>query len=121
MKDICKLKNYREKYKRYYGIEFGKEYAIHHIDFDRQNNDIGNLLLLPVELHQRYHFYLTALCGANWKNGQLAIDTKLSVFGLLPCNNDDYLTGFVETVKECKKWVQYKESLDMRKQFERMV
>ena len=38
---------YREKYKRYYRIEFSKEYVVHHIDFDRENNDISNLLLLP--------------------------------------------------------------------------
>lgn len=55
MKDASKLKNYREKYKRYYGITFGKEYAIHHIDGNRENNDISNLLLLPTKLHSRYH------------------------------------------------------------------
>ena len=44
--------SYREKYKRYYGIEFGKDFVIHHIDFDRENNDISNLVLLPRELHE---------------------------------------------------------------------
>lgn len=32
MKDINKLKDYRLKYKRYYDIDFDKDYAIHHID-----------------------------------------------------------------------------------------
>lgn len=117
MKDINKLKNYREKYKRYYEIDFDSDYVIHHIDFDRNNNDIGNLLLLPSELHQRYHFYLAAICGANWKTGQFTINTKLSPFGMLPCNNDDYLQGLIDTVKECQKWLQYKNNLDMQKQF----
>lgn len=61
MKDVCKLKNYREKYKRYYGIEFGKEFEVHHMDFDRENDDISNLLLLPKELHQRYHALINAI------------------------------------------------------------
>ena len=43
MKDIEKLKDYRKKYKRYFGIDFGKEYAIHHIDGDHSNNDINNI------------------------------------------------------------------------------
>ena len=121
MKDINKLKNYRLKYKRYYGIDFSDDYVIHHIDFDRSNNDISNLLLLPSELHQRYHFYLTSLCGPYWKEGKLTIETKLSPFGLIPYNNDDLLLGLIETVKECQKWIEYKNNLDMRKQFEREV
>lgn len=117
MKDINALKNYRLKYKRYYGIEFGSDYVIHHIDFDRSNNNIENLLLLPTELHQRYHFYLTALGGANWKSGELELDTKLTPYGLVPCCNDEMLIGLINTIKECNKWIAYKANLDMSKQF----
>lgn len=121
MKDTNKLKNYRLKYKRYYGIDFGSDYVIHHIDFDRNNNDISNLLLLPTELHQRYHFYLTALCGPSWKTGELLLNTKLSRFGLIPYSSDEMLLGLIETIKECQKWLLYKEHLDMHKQFGRGV
>lgn len=55
MKDHFNPKNYREKYKRHYGIDFGKEYHVHHIDGDRSNNDIDNLILLPSELHRMLH------------------------------------------------------------------
>lgn len=37
---MAKNFNYRKYYKEYYGIDFGSEYDIHHIDFDRSNNDI---------------------------------------------------------------------------------
>ena len=47
--------DYRKKYKDYFKIQFGKEYDIHHIDFNHKNNDIENLLLLPKDLHQRLH------------------------------------------------------------------
>ena len=39
MKDLDRLKGYRKKYKRYYGIEFDRSYAIHHIDGNHENND----------------------------------------------------------------------------------
>lgn len=56
---MAKSFNYRKYYKDYYGIDFDSSYVIHHIDFDRSNNDINNLILLPSKLHSRYHFLLT--------------------------------------------------------------
>lgn len=51
MKDALELKDYREKFKRYYGLSFSKDYHIHHIDLDHSNNDIENLMIVPKELH----------------------------------------------------------------------
>ena len=56
MKCIDRLKNYRQKYKYHYKINFDNKYVIHHIDGDRDNNDIKNLVLLPRDLHSKYHF-----------------------------------------------------------------
>ena len=108
MKKIDNLKDYRLKYKRYFGIEFGKEYVIHHIDFDRSNNDISNLLLLPKELHSKYHMIINAISISPEKpKADGFIDVKLSntnithynvkMFELLP-----------ETIAECNKWLEYK-------------
>ena len=47
--------NYRKAYKQRYRIDFGSDYDIHHIDMNRENNNIQNLILLPKELHQRLH------------------------------------------------------------------
>ena len=41
---MAKKLDYRQYYKDYYNI-----------DFDRSNNDINNLLLLPKPLHAKYH------------------------------------------------------------------
>ena len=49
------IMDYRKKYKDYFKIQFGKEYDIHHIDFNHKNDDIDNLLLLPKDLHRRLH------------------------------------------------------------------
>ena len=46
---------YRKFYAAYFGISIPREYDIHHIDFNRENNEISNLILLPRALHQRLH------------------------------------------------------------------
>lgn len=108
MKDANKLKNYREKYKRYYDIEFGTEFVVHHIDLDRENNDISNLLLLPRELHAKYHLILNAIsiCPNKPKadgfidvriSNTLITDYNAMMFCLLP-----------ETIAECVKWLKWK-------------
>ena len=51
--------NYRQIYKQYYGSiptdNNGRTYDIHHIDGDRTNNDITNLIAIPVEEHLAIH------------------------------------------------------------------
>ena len=106
MKDANKLKNYREKYKRYYGIDFGAEYVVHHIDGDRSNNDIKNLLLLPAKLHSKYHFQKQIV-----ESQRMPTEIHGNYCGVqsyyLKCLED-----FVETLKECEKWYDYKMYLD---------
>lgn len=53
--------NYRKFYKEFYGIEFTNNFVIHHINGDRYNNDISNLILLPRKLHTQYHRCLNFL------------------------------------------------------------
>lgn len=32
------MANYRQMYKQYYGIDFGREYHVHHIDCNHEND-----------------------------------------------------------------------------------
>ena len=46
------------KYKKDYIRNFGiipTDYEIHHIDGNRKNNDLKNLVAIPFLLHKRYH------------------------------------------------------------------
>lgn len=52
---MSKKTDYRRFYKDYYGIDFGLDFDVHHIDFNRENNRIDNLILLPKEVHRTYH------------------------------------------------------------------
>ena len=101
MKDIGKLKNYREKYKRYYDIDFDKEYDIHHIDFNRSNNDISNLLLLPNKLHHQYHINVSCCTDEEHKINALIDDCDL--FKIFAIGN------LADTLKEIHKWVKWKQ------------
>lgn len=54
--------NYRKLYEKHYGIKIPPEYDIHHIDFNRNNNDIKNLILLPKSLHRKLHWVRNTSC-----------------------------------------------------------
>ena len=57
---------YRQKLFDYYGLTAqGREnFAVHHIDMNRNNRAMSNMLLLPDNLHRRYHRVLRQL-GCN--------------------------------------------------------
>lgn len=105
MKDTKKLNNYREKYKQHYGIDFGREYAIHHIDGDRKNNDISNLLLLPSRLHSSYHAY-RAMFTACAQDG-ICFDLTYSG-SCVRSLQFSTLEQLREVLKEIQKWIELK-------------
>lgn len=99
--------NYRELYKDYYGIDFDNYFDVHHIDRNRENNDINNLLLLPSKLHSQFHFNLNVL-------EQYKIEDISKIQATYEINK--YLLDTVqrqaETVKQICLWVNYKYNLD---------
>lgn len=109
MKELSKLKDYRLKYKRYYGIEFGSDYAVHHIDLNRQNNDISNLVLLPKKLHSKYHLIINALSiNPEKPKADGFIDIRLSNV-IITHYNTKMFELLPETMAECNKWLKYKQ------------
>lgn len=55
MKEWYELKNYRKKYERFYGEKLPDGYEVHHLDLDRVNNSINNLIAIPKDVHRAYH------------------------------------------------------------------
>lgn len=48
--------NYVTEYQKRLGLFFdSKIYQVHHIDMNRENNEIENLVLVPTLLHQKFH------------------------------------------------------------------
>ncbi len=96
--------NYRQYYKEHYGIEFGSEFSIHHLDRNRNNNDINNLLLIPSLVHQRYHFLINAIGGIqDFDFHQLVTNAN---------NLQSYFAKMSETIKEMGYWANHKFNYD---------
>lgn len=96
--------NYRKFYQGQCGIQIPDGFDIHHLDFDRSNNNLDNLLLLPTELHSKYH-QLVMVCS------QKPTDIILSTIE----HGNGYNFFYLEQLKEftlvyteCQKWKDYK-------------
>lgn len=105
--------DYREKYKQYFGMDFSNNYEVHHIDFNRENNAISNLVLLPRTLHREYHKALRktpfwSVCHEQL-DGDCIFPTKVT-----DCNNLDLwfdidrITELYTVLKKCCMWYDYK-------------
>lgn len=103
------LKNYRTKYKRYYGIDFDSSYDVHHIDGNHENNNINNLLLLPKDLHQKYHELTQKLHYV----GDLS---KLTISKASVWLTADLLIELCEVLINSRYWVARQEVLYLEKQ-----
>lgn len=49
--------DYRKYFENTLGIAVPEDFDIHHIDFNRENNSIKNLVAVPRKLHKQFHFY----------------------------------------------------------------
>ena len=98
--------NYRKKFKKHYGIEFGPKFHIHHIDLNHENNDIENLMILPEELHNLYHQMFNSTIGEGF--------TKFyhsSIHSNTFCGDNYNLImtkNFIDAIIECGKWYDFK-------------
>lgn len=101
--------DYREKYKKHYGISFGDEYDVHHLDFNHQNDDMENLLLLPKRLHHQYHFAISKLPV---ENGKLALEVSIGGYDELTSFALSALVDLAQAMKECREWKDFKSHLD---------
>lgn len=101
--------DYRQYYRDYYGIDFGPDMVVHHIDFDRSNNNIDNLLLMPSELHSKYHLAIRILGG----EGSGIIDGNARIV----CDGSHgYRAAFYKSLGdamvEIDKWVILKQRME---------
>ena len=101
--------DYRQLYKDYYGIDFDDSMVVHHIDFNRHNNNMYNLLLMPKELHAKYHWHISSLGGTGTGN----IDSDMRI------NGNTYrissLRGLADALEETLDWIRSKNSMEMMK------
>ena len=107
--------DYRKRYKEHYKIDFDSRFDIHHLDGNHYNNKIENLLLLPADLHKKYHYGLYDI-------GNIFKFSKITGDGLT--YQKDFiikLKEFYETLKQCNNWYDYKMYLDRKIKFNPII
>ena len=52
---MASRKNYRDIYQNYLEVTIPEDWHVHHIDHNRSNNSIENLVALPRSIHAIYH------------------------------------------------------------------
>ena len=101
---------YRTFFKKYYNINFGNQYDIHHIDLNRDNNNIENLMLIPRRLHRKYHKYINMI---NRVDLSIIYNAKICGNNINILNYTlSILYVFADVISECNKWYDYKMYLD---------
>lgn len=104
--------NYREKVEKKYGIKLNKKYEVHHIDLDRENNEIENLLILPAFLHNKYH---TCLNEINRCKKETNVNFDAKIYGNVLNKNSvqiNCVKDMIEVLEECSIWYDYKMYLE---------
>ena len=100
--------NYRQFYKEYYGIEFGREFEVHHIDKNRDNNNIENLVLLPAKAHNYYHKIdsLVEMCNPRIYGGLFDVLTNATF--------SEFIQKYElnKIIKVLSDWYNFKDSID---------
>lgn len=100
--------NYRQFYKEYYRVEFSDKFDIHHIDMNRDNNMIQNLILLPRIVHSNYHTLENLVTISTLGNEQIlfSIASKLN-------NAKTNFKAIYDICNEIYYWYGIKKEIDI--------
>lgn len=104
--------DYRRFYNEFYDDYYMKcfdinlwdsEISIHHMDYNRENNDLSNLVALPRSLHLKYHAAKRELDKYN-----IVIPDRLTEKSYL-YRGLDVAMRYIPLWEECQVWVEMKE------------
>lgn len=100
------MTDYKKLYAKTYGITWDADMEIHHIDRNRKNNDISNLILLPGYLHREMHIYLN---GAVFMSEQVTAGDVIErimerVFNYGNSYDQQAFLSLLLLLSECKRW-----------------
>lgn len=97
--------NYRKFYQEQTEVELPKDFDVHHIDGNRKNNDIMNLIALPSKLHHQYHFFQ----GSETEIKEIEFNINVNPQSYFYTINQ--LTKLALVVSEMHKFLLYRNSL----------
>ena len=93
---------YASRYMRMFGIDIcNSDMHIHHLDHDRNNNELNNLVAVPKKLHEEYHRLHSEMKFHDFKIPSLMCGCHV--------NGNSYLLGiateYIDVLNECMGWV----------------
>lgn len=103
--------NYRKLYRDTFSLRKQQleGFDIHHIDLNRENNSISNLVALPSELHRQFHLNLSSVPEVITVTKELrSIVDGGNGYGEFSLNA---LSRYIEIKNECNKWLDYRNYL----------
>jgi poly-beta-hydroxyalkanoate depolymerase len=108
-------------YRKFYCQQVGKQYDsskfdIHHINLNRKDNRIENLVALPKKLHRQYHFYKRVKDDISQHNVDYigGIEDEIYLGHFRNKTLEAYQT-FYSVIHECTKWVEERNELLAKK------
>lgn len=94
--------NYQKYYRKHYGIDYGGDMEIHHLDFNRDNNDIRNLILIPKEVHIKLHKCYDAGVVSSIEMFKNPKDIDFECAGF--CSDIETIKDYMDAVVEMREW-----------------
>lgn len=105
------MKTYRYAYEKRYGIKIPKGFEIHHIDWNHENNEMGNLLLIPKELHEWLHYYANMILSKGATPEEI-VKFKTIKNRMLTQETARYMDNYADIYDGLLDWVEKKEIED---------
>lgn len=103
--------NYRKIYEEQTNEPIPENWEVHHIDLNRENNDIKNLVAMPKEMHIEFH---SKLKKAEVAMKKLNIICGLDLFSgvnVFARENLHKLNEFIKIYNDCLQYIAYRDSL----------
>lgn len=103
--------NYRKFYEEQTKKKLPSNFHVHHIDQDRGNNNMNNLVALPSKLHHQLHYSWNVVQDA-WNSG-LVFDLVSIFESGQGCNRHilSLINNFCNVFDRSLKWIDYKHHL----------
>ena len=99
--------DYRKIYESETKIKIPKGFDVHHLDFNRDNNDISNLVALPRDLHAKFHKTYNALCIPDKSDLIPKNSFQTGIVNICMQTITEYNTVYSEVIS----WINYRDYL----------
>ena len=77
---------------------------VHHIDNDHNNNDMKNLVLIPHELHQKYHTLRRTAIMCQLPDRMFGNEVSTILY------ESNAISNYLSCLEECKTYMDYKKT-----------